>query len=424
MSQDLFKDPKAHLKQRAAKLVVPESEIRKAMAFTCFIKGAAHHIGVSQDRFKKYAARYIDPDTGLTLLDLMKQRSIIVRAERMAAMVTKKHAVNSFSFTEQEIRKAMEVSESNKDAAQVLGVTVATYKKYASQFIDEETGMNLYELQFEKFRKIRWNRYLLKKEMGFFDNIAERKEKWEAQKFKKGEMPWSERPESWKYHGLQITEEVIRGAMKHTRSNKEAAAWLKVQYKTYRKYAKSYIDEKTGRSLFDLHISTGKGIPKARKNKTNPRSLELGYQLIPGQYCTPDRIEQLTLRLMKDGRLGHCCSECGFNQKRPIDMKMPLMLNFKNGDRTDWREENLNWLCYNCAFILAVDLTKRLKRQVLNSTAPEAPDAPPEVKSFYNIDDFYLEHLRALGVSDLAEEVKPKKDDKNPLPEDLIDFRD
>ena len=63
---------------------------------------------------------------------------------------------------------------------------------------------------------------------------------------------------------MQLSEEVIRNAMKHTRSNKQAADFLKISYKTWKKYATSYIDPTTKRTLFDMHTAVGgKGIPKA-----------------------------------------------------------------------------------------------------------------------------------------------------------------
>lgn len=427
----LFDDPRKSLKSRNAALVIPESQIRKAIQFSNYIKRAARHIGVSEYRFKIWAAKYLDAETGLSLLELQHRNFLIEKANNVGTE-KRKHGDGSFKYsnkldlTEEQIREAMSITNSNKEASEFLHISTVAYKKYASMYIDEETGMTLYELQYQKWKKINYERFIARKESGYFDNLKERKAKWEAQKFRAGEIPWSERPDDWKYKGLQLSEEVIRNAMKNTRSNKEAANWLRIGYKTWKKYAKSYIDPITKRSLFDMHTAVGgKGVPKVMnpKNKANPKALELGYQLIKGQYCTPKRIGELTKRLMKDGRLGFCCKECGFSQKRPIDMKMPLLINFKNNDKTDWREENLQWLCYNCSFLLALDYSSKTSREILQSVAPESPDAPEEVKSFYNIDDFYLEHLRSLGVKDLAEEVKPvKKDEKNPDADDLIDY--
>jgi hypothetical protein len=424
---DLFGDPRASAKARSAQFVVPESKIREGLAHSNYLKRAAKHVGVSDSRFKAWAKKYLDAETGLTLYELQQRNLLLEKAEDIRkAPKNGKPPTNKLNLTEAQIREAMSISNSNKEAAEFLQTTQETYKRYASQFIDEETGMTLYELQHEKWRKINYERFIARKESGYFDRLAERKAKWEAQKFKKGEVPGKDRPEHWLYKGLQLSEEVIRNAIKNTRSNREAAAWLKVSYKTWKKYAKSYTDERTGRTLFDIHMAAGgKGIPKvrARGNRANPRALELGYQLITGQYCTPERVNELSKRLMKDGRLGYCCKECGYAQKRPIDMKMPLLLNFVNNDRTDWREENLRWLCYNCSFILALDYTKRATRAILSAVPPESPDAPEDVKGFYNIDDFYLEHLKNLGVRDMAETVKPSSDPAAPEVNDLIDFR-
>jgi transposase len=423
---DLFGDPRAANKARAAQFVVPESKIREGLLHSSYLARAAKHVGVSAERFKAWAKKYLDAETGLTLYELQQRNLLLEKAEDIRKRPkNNKPPLNKLNLTEAQIREAMSLSNSNKEAAEYLQISTETYKRYAQQFTDAETGMTLYELQHEKWRKINYERFMARKESGYFDRLAERKAKWEAQKFKKGQVPGKDRPEHWLYKGLQLSEEVVRNAIKNTRSNREAAAWLRISYKTWRKYAQSYKDERTGMTLFDTHMAHGgRGVPKVRSrgNRANPRALQLGYQLIQGQLCTPERVKELTRRLMKDGRLGYCCKECGYAQKRPIDMKMPLLLNFINNDRTDWREENLRWLCYNCSFILALDYTNRTTRAILSAVAPESPDTPEEVKTFYNIDDFYLEHLRGLGVKDLAEVVRPQEDTKTGL-DDLIDYR-
>lgn len=49
------------------------------------------------------------------------------------------------NLTESQIRYAMLNSNSNREAARFLHVTVSTYRKYAIRYIDTETGLNLYE---------------------------------------------------------------------------------------------------------------------------------------------------------------------------------------------------------------------------------------------------------------------------------------
>jgi len=424
---DLFGDPRKNHKAWIAQMVISESDIRRALQHSNYANRAARFLKVTEYRFKHWANKYLDAETGLTLLELQRRALLIEKANKVGTTPrgTKVNnpVRNKLDITEKQIRDTVAISQSNREASEIMDISRDAWKKYSSQYIDEETGMTLFEFLHEKWRKINYERYLAKKETGYYDRVARRKQAFFEARFKPGHQI----AEEHKFKGLQLSEEVVRSAIKNTRSNKEAAQWLRITYKTWKKYAKSYIDPVTKRSLFDMHMAVGgKGIPKVLgpgKNKKNPRALELGYQLIKGQYITPARIEELSKRLMKDGRLGFCCAECGFAQKRPIDMKMPLMLNFINNDRSDWTETNLRWLCYNCSFLLSLDYFTKAKRQIIHSIAPESPDAPEEIESFYKIDDFYLEHLKSLGVKDLAEEVKPQKDEKNPGIDDLIDYR-
>ncbi len=60
---------------------------------------------------------------------------------------------------------------------------------------------------------------------------------------------------------------MIVAAHAKTQSNLAAARYLHVSYQHYRKFAKIYVDEVTGKSLFELHKNQcGKGIPKFLKH--------------------------------------------------------------------------------------------------------------------------------------------------------------
>ncbi len=51
--------------------------------------------------------------------------------------------------------------------------------------------------------------------------------------------------------------------MENTKSNAEAARFLKVSFTTYKKYARLYTDRDTGKTLYELHKNQfGVGIPK------------------------------------------------------------------------------------------------------------------------------------------------------------------
>jgi hypothetical protein len=46
-----------------------------------------------------------------------------------------------------------------------------------------------------------------------------------------------------------------------------------------------------------------------------------------------------------------CCDSCGFEERRLTDHKIPLLLDFKDGDRTNFSLDNLRLLCFNCYFL-------------------------------------------------------------------------
>tara|TARA_R110000868_G_scaffold215577_1_gene465705 strand:+ start:868 stop:1569 length:702 start_codon:yes stop_codon:yes gene_type:complete len=227
----------------------------------------------------------------------------------------------------------------------------------------------------------------------------------------------------FRYFGYAFTEEDIRRAMSHTRSNAEAARFLQVSIVTYQKYAKQYIDTLTGKSLWHIHLNiSSKGIPK--KWNTGELKGDLDKMLNEKQLNNPKRLGMLKGLLMKDGRLGYCCSACGYSERRLTDMKLPLMLAFKNSIRTDWRIENLKWLCYNCAFILGLDYFSNRMIRDIESHTTATEEHQQEIKSFYQFDDFYLEHLSKLGLDDQGDITNKSKNETDHLKDDADDLID
>lgn len=160
----------------------------------------------------------------------------------------------------------------------------------------------------------------------------------------------------------------IEQAMKITRSNRAAAEYLRVSYPLYRKFAKQYLNNQ-GISLFEAHLNqAGSGMnkisPSQRRSKLD--------DILLGKHPYYPR-EKLLTRLIVNNYFPEQCSNCGFCQKRPTDLKTPLVLNTISGVRTDYRLENLEILCYNCYFVNVGNLTtKDLKGEV--TEAPERMD--------------------------------------------------
>jgi transposase len=147
-----------------------------------------------------------------------------------------------------------------------------------------------------------------------------------------------------------FTKQQIQKAQQATRSTRAAARYLNCSYNTYKMYAKQYIDETTGKTLFDKHLNPhGKGISKFLSNKGKEPALE---KLLDGTIPRHSySIDKLKARLLNEVVLRSECYKCGFHERRASDMKQPFLLNFKDKNKNNWNKDNLEILCYNCYYI-------------------------------------------------------------------------
>lgn len=133
----------------------------------------------------------------------------------------------------------------------------------------------------------------------------------------------------------------IEDAQANTKSNHQAARYLGVSYKRYKKYAELY-------GLFEGHLNvTGKGIDKGFAK--SPTSIPL-REILENKHPTYSR-RKLKNRLIARGKLKEECALCGFHERRVTDGKVPLILSFKDNLPTNMALENLELLCYNCMFL-------------------------------------------------------------------------
>jgi hypothetical protein len=62
-------------------------------------------------------------------------------------------------------------------------------------------------------------------------------------------------------------------------------------------------------------------------------------------------IHRLKDKLIRAGLKKPECEGCGFKTRRETDALLPLLLSFDDGNRKNFRLENLRILCYNCTFM-------------------------------------------------------------------------
>ena len=186
-----------------------------------------------------------------------------------------------------------------------------------------------------------------------------------------------------------LSKEMVVAAQANTKSNMAAARYLHVSYQHYKRYAKMY-------NLFESHKNqSGKGIPKFLKGKgKEPALLDIIEGRVSAAHFTPAKIKY---RLIEAGYLLEQCSMCGFQERRVLDYKMPLLLHFKDNNKSNYSKENIELLCYNHYFLTVGDIfTDKDVKQI--ESHQEHNSTTDKVE--WEVDDYHLQRLRELGLGD------------------------
>ena len=186
-----------------------------------------------------------------------------------------------------------------------------------------------------------------------------------------------------------LTKEQIVAAQANTKSNMAAARHLHVSYQHYKRYAKLY-------GLFEQHKNqSGKGIPKFLKGSgKEPALLDIIEGRVSASHFTPAKIKY---RLIEAGYLSEQCSMCGFKERRVLDYKMPLLLHFKDGNKSNYLKENIELLCYNHYFLTVGDIFNEKDIKQIESHQEHFGTSE---KIEFEVDDYHLQRLKELGLED------------------------
>ena len=194
-----------------------------------------------------------------------------------------------------------------------------------------------------------------------------------------------------------LTKEQILAAIAKTKSNAAAARYLNCSYVHYKKWAKIY-ESDTHENLFEQHKNqAGVGIPKfLRVGKKEPALLDIIEGRANASSFTPDKIKY---RLITEGYLEERCAMCGFEERRVLDYKMPLLLNFKDGNKKNYKLDNIELLCYNHYFLNVGDIFTDKQIQGI-----EDHKSVNQGKVDWEVDDYHLQRLKELGLGDDEED--------------------
>ena len=190
-----------------------------------------------------------------------------------------------------------------------------------------------------------------------------------------------------------LSKEMIVAAQANTKSNMAAARYLHVSYQHYKRYAKMY-------KLFENHKNqSGKGIPKFLKGTgKEPALLDIIEGRVSAAHFSPAKIKY---RLIEEGYLSEQCSMCGFQERRVLDYKMPLLLHFKDNNKSNYSKDNIELLCYNHYFLTVGDIfTDKDVKQI--ESHQEHNSTTDKVE--WEVDDYHLQRLKELGLSDEEED--------------------
>jgi hypothetical protein len=192
-------------------------------------------------------------------------------------------------------------------------------------------------------------------------------------------------------------------AMRFTKSIKAAARYLGCSYQHIKPYFKMYRlndDDITSPTLFEIHKNQqGKGIPKYLPNRRKEPNVKNIVETGTGWESFSEN--KIKARLIAEGYIKDECYRCGFCEKRVTDYKIPLLLNFKDGNKVNYLLDNLELTCYNCYFLFVADpMTSDQVREIESNQQVKIISFDWETEDYKSIatDDEHLENMRALGL--------------------------
>lgn len=133
----------------------------------------------------------------------------------------------------------------------------------------------------------------------------------------------------------------IEEAKKHSPFAAQQAKWLGVHFLTYKRYCKRY-------GIWEPKPnSKGKQQPHDPLRGKYPLEKILIGELNSNVMVTDWMVKD---KLIRSNTFSARCNICGYDKRRIGDDKICLLVDHKDGDRRNFKLENIQLLCLNCTF--------------------------------------------------------------------------
>lgn len=170
---------------------------------------------------------------------------------------------------------------------------------------------------------------------------------------------------------VTLTYSDLEYAYQNCKSLGQAAKFLNVALKTLSREAKLYKRKGDDKTFYELlYNKRGVGISKPKGG--NPNLIKYDMEsLLQGNHPNYNPYLLQTRLLKNDLYLPRRCSVCSYFEVRE-DGKIPLKLDFIDGDTTNHKLNNLRWLCFNHYYIYVGGPGKMINRdRYLNKFNPK-----------------------------------------------------
>lgn len=196
----------------------------------------------------------------------------------------------------------------------------------------------------------------------------------------------------------KLTREKILEALNATRSNLAAARYLGMDVRTLRKHAKNMLDD-DGNPILDLNKNhSAVGIPKFGLRKGTRLDIQdlkdgkISWTSVPAHI--------VKYKLIEAGYLKEECNRCGFHERRAIDYKIPLILNFKDSNKYNYDPDNMEMLCYNCFYLIKGEIFTNKEILAIENTLPTQVNLDKVDEEIFELDPYHIRRLKELNLWD------------------------